>query len=180
MTKRSLVQSALLSAIVAGAALDAQATPTVMNGGAVNHVFTVRETYPTVFDSFPFADLPGATVTFSVPSGQAWAVIGTITADTECRSASSQTPSFLACYARMMILKNGVTDREMKPDSYYDFQIGTILTTGGRTGKVASAFTRSYRAVGPATFTVRVQAAVDLGAKLYMGDWHFEVLTAKQ
>jgi hypothetical protein len=128
-------------------------------------VVAVRDQFQT--SSTTFVDLPGASATVTVPSGQSSLVIASFTAETEYALTGGTG------YCTVRILVGGI---EGNPAAGNDFWFDAFGSTGTTDRSEGHAMTRSRGPLGPGTYPVQVQVAVTAGnTSFILDDWHLTV-----
>jgi hypothetical protein len=162
-----MVVMALLGAAVAGTAIAASSS----SGGPITAVQVVRETTPQSTMSTNYVDLPGASTTITVPSGQRALIVARFTAESTCTIGLSD-----GCEGQVRILIGGA---EGAPACGVDCAFDS--TKEGQSDELEShAIDRSRGGIGgltPGNYTVKVQFRVlrGDGAALSLDDWHLTV-----
>jgi hypothetical protein len=145
-----------LGAVAVSAALAA----TTIGGGGVARVKVVYELNPQSTSSTTFVDMAGATTKIVVPRRTRALLLARFTGESLCDGG----PAGAVCTARIVI-----GNAEGNPAAAADFAFDSNGT--GADFAAAQAMERA-RAVGPGTYTVKVQWAVsDAGTTFTLDDW---------
>ena len=160
----SMVVVGLLGAVLAVTAIAA----TGQSGGPITAVKVVREESIDATNSTDYVDLPNATTTITVPSGQRALILARFSAASDCVSTAT-----VACRAFVRILIGGV---EGAPQSASNFD-STPGNAPRHSGNRALERSRGgFGGLPAGTYEVKVQYRVDdSGTFEYLGGWHLTV-----
>ena len=146
------------------------AAPVTTTAGSINHVNVVTETNAQSTSSTAFVNLPGATATIGVPSGETAVLLARFSAESQCDGGAAGN------WCSVRILIDGV---EANPASGLDFAFDSV-EAGGSGLWTGSSMDRS-RLVGGGVRTVVVQWAVTNAATVFrLDDWSLTVERAQK
>lgn len=145
--------------------------PVGASAGSVNHVNVVTETTAQTTSSTAYVNLPGATTTIGVPTGEAAVLVARFTAESQCSGGAAGN----WCSVRVLI--DGV---EANPAAGLDFAFDSVSAAAAQDFWESNAMDRS-RTVGAGTHSVVVQWAVTNAATVFrLDDWSLTVERAQK
>jgi len=172
------VASTLLVTLVVQSAIAAPAS--TRNGGSIRRVSVVREAVEQTTTSTSFVNVPGASTTITVPSGQRALILARFSAESNCSGGLVGN----WCPARILI---GGT--EAAPASGADFAFDSVdssevaACTPGECGWESHSMDRSRGPLDPGTYNVRVQWMVENSfggtSTFRLDDWSLTVERVK-
>ncbi|MBI1886596.1 MAG: hypothetical protein HYS09_09845 [Chloroflexi bacterium] len=177
ISRKTWLLIAFLTAIAAAiVVVPAVADPaaTTKSGGAITAVKVVRETDAQTTSSATFVDLPGASTTITVPSGEKALILARFSAESDCYGGAAND----WCSVRILI-----GGSEAAPASGTDFAFDSNEDGGAASqGNWEShSMDRSRGALGEGTYTVKVQwMTVDTGVTFRLDDWSLTVERVKK
>ncbi len=150
-------------------------TTTTRSGGAITRVRVVRGPNATETSSTTYVNLPGASTTITVPSGQRALILARFSAESQCTSSDESG----YCTARIMI-----GGSEGAPAVGNDFAFDTLTTDSAGANAEdwweSHSMDRSRGSLGPGTYTVRVQYSVITANDTFrLDDWSLTVERVK-
>jgi hypothetical protein len=149
----------------AGIAVAVVAGVTGSSGGSITAVKVVRGADATTTTSTSYVNLPGASTTIHVPSGQHALILARFSAESRCSGGSAGQ------YCTVKILIGGSSG---KPATGSDFAFDSDSGAGNDWWE-SHSMDRS-RVLGPGTWTVRVQYAVTVATTTFrLDDWSLTV-----
>ena len=151
---------------------EAAVLATASGGGPITAVRTRRETSASSSSSTSFVDVPGASASITVPSGQQALILARFSAESYCNDGTTGNTGNW-CSARILI--DGV---EMQPASGFDF----AFDTDGEADDYWESNSMDRSAVvGSGSHTVKVQRAVTSAATVFrLDDWSLTVERSKK
>jgi hypothetical protein len=169
--------TAVLAAIVgvvvgvvlgAGAVAWSAGTLTTAQGNSLTQVKVVRDANPAETTSTTFVDVPGATVTLTVPAGTKALILARFSASSTCPGTIADA----SCFVRILI-----NDTEAFPSgvniSTFDKE---TITNGVFSPQQAHMIERSRGGLTGGTYVVKVQYSVpNVGATLALVNWNLTV-----
>jgi len=163
--------ASLLLASVFGATV-AYAVLTTSSGQGEVAIATRAETAASITSSTTFADLPGASIRVSVPSGQRHHFTARFTAESQCFGAGAGI-----CSVRIIVRESSGAFVELNPKSGLDFAFDSDQDGSPSDLAESHAMERSI-AVRGGFYEIKVQRAVSNRATSFrLDDWHFSVET---
>ncbi|MEX2236113.1 MAG: hypothetical protein WEB00_01065 [Dehalococcoidia bacterium] len=159
-----------ISAIVALLINYAIVEPASETGGTgLRAVRAVREDNASSTSSQAPIDLPGSTVSITVPDGQTYLFVARLSGETLCTGGDATEPF---CYVRL-VTGGGL---ELKPSSQYAPDPADAAWDSSDPDDAESPLLTRSIALGPGIYQIKVQMWVNrAGMTIWLDDWHFTV-----
>ena len=173
-----VVATSVVLTLVVGSAVASSGGAVV--GGAVFKVAAQRGTSPSTTMSAAFVDVPEAVLSGTLPGGSSTLLLIRFSAESTCTPPPETTANPPVCKARITV--NGT---EAEPASSADFAFDSIRGGGLFPRPEARAMERSFGPVGPGTYVIKVQYAVQpevsgpSAISFTLDDWQLTVEAAK-
>jgi hypothetical protein len=164
----SMVVVGLLGAVLAATAI---AATTGASGGPITAVKLVRSTDHFGTSSTTYSDVPGASTTITVPSGQRAVIVARFSGTSDCPTLGS----IGHCFARILI--GGVEGApETGTFGYFDSSQSAVVVG---TSHYIERSRAGYGGLPAGSYQVKVQAKAGTGATLELEGWHLTVETSQ-
>ncbi len=163
---RTLAAVTLAAVLGAGLATAASAVLTARTGTISERQTFMTETNAWATSSAAYVNVPGAAITFVVPSGTTRIVDTRFTAESQCTGTSGW------CTVRVVYFGPGGGPFELNPVVATDFAFDSSNPSGNDLWE-SHAIERSTYRLGAGTYRFVVQARVVGASSLRLDDWHF-------
>ncbi|HET9516719.1 MAG TPA: hypothetical protein VFO77_03225 [Actinoplanes sp.] len=169
--KRSaMVVVGVLSMLLVGTA--AHAVLTARSGGAVDVHRFVHQDVATNTTSTVFTDVPSATTSVTIPSGQSRLFNARFSAESQCSGTSGGY-----CSVRIVVVLPSGAIVELNPSSGTDFAFDSA---GSTVDWESHAMERTSTRYGAGTYRIKVQATrVGTATSLRLDDWTLAVASIR-